>query len=478
MPKAALIAFARGGPGGPGGPGAAAAAGRDGAPYRFSADADVRAAEKKLRRLVRLERGAGRLAPGAVEAIFRRYDPDGGGSVLRCDFVLCLMELGLSLLDADAAAPKGGAPDAAYERKLDALRRTRAGRGSADSKSISAPKSLSALSKAADGAKGGGALAEEMEQLALLRWYREGRKKEVVKRLLSRSLTSDAHLFPRFGECSYFLFPVQNPFQHEETLCIELEDDALRVVTDAEEWRLLERNARPSAVASAAAAAAAVEADMIYRDPAAPPGSRLHLSLLPGERVLVPFAYLSLAPPGPKREERRVDVAFRSRSHGHAVALLRVHVHPRAAAVHRSLYLAGGEGEVLRRCVRLAAPSWDEDRLGRPGGLFVHTVDMAANRVVVEWREAEGTPEVWIKYRVPAFPGGGSFFVLLYGDEHRTRLLELWHVTVAARLRLDLHATLGQAVTADLVVRGDSYTRRVRALSSAPADVSFAPWRR
>lgn len=63
----------------------------------------------------------------------------------------------------------------------------------------------------------------------------------------------------------------------------------------------------------------------------------------------------------------------------------------------------------------------------------------------------------------------------VYNDHYQARLYETWHVIVQARLRMDVHALLGQQSPADLVVRGDRYSRKVRAFSSAAAEMSFEP---
>lgn len=63
----------------------------------------------------------------------------------------------------------------------------------------------------------------------------------------------------------------------------------------------------------------------------------------------------------------------------------------------------------------------------------------------------------------------------VYNDHFQGSLYETWHVIVQARLRMDVHSLLGQQSPADLVVRGDRYTRKVKAFSSAPAEVSFEP---
>jgi hypothetical protein len=50
-------------------------------------------------------------------------------------------------------------------------------------------------------------------------------------------------------------------------------------------------------------------------------------------------------------------------------------------------------------------------------------------------------------------------------------LSQVWYVTVQTRQRLDLHCALGSRNSVDLVIRGDKYSRRVRAFNG----VSYTP---
>lgn len=63
----------------------------------------------------------------------------------------------------------------------------------------------------------------------------------------------------------------------------------------------------------------------------------------------------------------------------------------------------------------------------------------------------------------------------MYDDHYQASLYETWYVVVEARLRMDVHALMGQQSPGDLIVRGDRYSRRVRAFSSRPAEVTFEP---
>ncbi|CAM9648112.1 unnamed protein product, partial [Sphacelaria rigidula] len=66
-------------------------------------------------------------------------------------------------------------------------------------------------------------------------------------------------------------------------------------------------------------------------------------------------------------------------------------------------------------------------------------------------------------------------YLQVYNDHYQASLYETWHVVVHARLRMDMHSMLGQQSPADLVVRGDRYSRKVKAFSSSPAEISFEP---
>jgi len=97
--------------------------------------------------------------------------------------------------------------------------------------------------------------------------------------------------------------------------------------------------------------------------------------------------------------------------------------------------------------------------------------------VLLETRDLpDGSQELYLKYaRTAAFPATGDFYILVFHDRFRARLHEIWQVKVSSRLRKDIHSTLGQASSADLVLRGDRHARRVKAFASNAAEVDFSP---
>ena len=85
------------------------------------------------------------------------------------------------------------------------------------------------------------------------------------------------------------------------------------------------------------------------------------------------------------------------------------------------------------------------------------------NKVVVEWGPSgisgSSSLDVLLRYRCGAFPGVGSFYLLIYDDPYQSQLYEMWHVIVQSRQKIDIHSSLGSSTSVDLIVRGDRYAR-------------------
>ena len=76
-----------------------------------------------------------------------------------------------------------------------------------------------------------------------------------------------------------------------------------------------------------------------------------------------------------------------------------------------------------------------------------------------------------MKIRVGAYPTSSDFYVLLYHDVYHAQLYAIWHICTQSMLRLDVHASLGQSVKNELVLKGDTTSRRVQCFSSHPHEV-------
>lgn len=110
-----------------------------------------------------------------------------------------------------------------------------------------------------------------------------------------------------------------------------------------------------------------------------------------------------------------------------------------------------------------------------PAGLgqFVHCPE---TNVVLDSRDdvdALGHRVVRLRHRCDAFPTVSSFHLFLFNDPFCARLHEVWRVCVHSMLRCDVHATVGETVTSELLLRGDLTPRRVRLFSSDPAEIQF-----
>jgi len=156
--------------------------------------------------------------------------------------------------------------------------------------------------------------------------------------------------------------------------------------------------------------------------------------------------------------------------------------------VDRNFRFFQSEGEILKRTIQLlgegAGSLGLHDYEGGEGGegdgghKYVHCVEMGGNRVVVDWRGSSqpGSPqEVLIKYRCGKFPSMGEFYVIVYDDHFQGVVHECWHIVVQSRLRLDVHASVGQSTKSELVIQGDKFARRVNLYASSAAECDFDP---
>ncbi|KAJ8607018.1 hypothetical protein CTAYLR_006253 [Chrysophaeum taylorii] len=442
--------------------------------YEFSLDPDARVVEKKVRRAARQLQARG----VDVRALLAQYDPQDDGAIARSDFVHVLMQLGLSLLEVQPKILLGDECSTVRRRQLAQLARVRRGGAAAAPRPLVAPP-LDYGNNNND------------DELALVKWYREGAKRDMVKSMLRKAMVTTVTIHPSFGETAWFEHAVTNPLDHAERVLIEIETDVvlsqgtLRVITSSEEWARLRRLRSP---ACGDVGRKNIEPDMIDATGEVP-----NIMLMPAETVRVPFAFLLLEPPTPDARFGRDDKPFGSATArfvsaaGFAVSVLRVETRVHPCVVDRTLRFYQPEGEILKRAIRVAAPPRaarrrhhhrrgmleaaigpqiiDEEENG--DDLFVHCVARGdTTDVSVTWRALDhgGGHEVLVKCDgVARFPAVGEFYVLLFRDRFCARLAELWHCVVHSRLRADANGLAGQSMGVDLVVNGDAAPRTVRA---------------
>jgi len=488
--------------------------------FEFSSDPETAALERKVRRAAHaFQRSSRHRAEVDVEMLFRRYDTAGRGSVLRFEFVNVLMQLGLALLDVPGSSSGGrlGQPENPEDERRRRLAQLARVKGSSDPRAVHLRQRRSR--RGASGGSGGevGAVGDD-EDIALLKWYREGHKKSMVKRMLEAGIKTQYHLFPRFGQTVFFEHELRNPFNQSERFLVQMDsrEPSLRLVTDSEEWAWMRERVRPpdGLGSPASSMPSAVEPDMFFSDPVT--GAQLQIQAQ--ETVRIPFTMLVLDPPrgadasSSAGAPRTVVVKFVSASHGMVVALLELKVHPRPPIVHRTLRFFQGEGSIVKRCIRLlpaVATNLDTSALpaagvaafqGGDGGLmavdptrvlgrgpgfvggaspkYIQCIETGGEKkVLLETRDlADGSQEIYLKYsRLGAFPCTGEFYILVFHDRFRARLHEIWQVKVSSRLRKDIHSTLGQASSVDLALRGDRHARRVQAFASNATEADFSP---
>ncbi|KAF0691786.1 Aste57867_17057 [Aphanomyces stellatus] len=440
--------------------------------YRFSTEPETRVLELKVRKaaIAALARGV------PAGPLLAKYTQKPTGEVLRVDFVQFLMELGLSVID-DLGS--GGyvcdAPlmhDKVYARQLERLRQYRQRNNRSTSKAQRELVQAASMTNTARAPRHGTAhvdafVAQKNKMLQVVQYYRDGHKKSLIHALLRDHVTTTMHVYPRFGSMLFFELRVRNPYGHAERFRIEWHDPELLLVTDSTEWQYY-RDHVPSCVDDGDREPTDVERDMI---------DEMHELLLEGgDAVSLPFRLVTLHV---HKQKRTVPVYVKSVAHGHVISVFQVHVEPLSFVVHRTFRFYHASGGILRRCLKLLGDVQDDedDRSNQDGKVdkFVACPDAS---VVVETKPIEHKhmpQEIFIKYRVGEYPSSGEFYLVLYEDMYHARLYEIWRVIVQSMLRLDLHASMGQGVQNELIIKGDTMPRRVRCYSSQPQEVHFNP---
>jgi Ca2+-binding EF-hand superfamily protein len=460
--------------------------------YKFDKDPYVNALEKKLRRVARIlsKRGV------HVEHMFTSADRTRSGLVRRTEFIEILSKLGLSLLeDTDNV---GSFEDPKQLKQQIAQVNRIKGSTYADN----AGKYARSASASNDGDP---TFDDHLESMALINWYRQSQKKNMLQRVLSKSLVSTVDIHPRFGKTVFFEKPFTNPYGHEERFVIELNDPELRLVTNFDEWLHLRASVSPS---GGKLGPEPVEPEVFDKDTY----GNVEVALLPHETLYIPFTFMTLVPhhktislaggqpaidqdgeskssDGGSRKKnvrphRVATVSIVSGSRGHATSIINVSIFPSPFTINRTLRFLEAENSMMKRRIQFVDSG---AKSGRDGGAqpvkYVHCVDhdghSSQNNLVVEWSSSplnSGNLDMILRYRCGSFPSFGSFYILLYDDQYHSKLHEMWHVVIQYRQRLDVHGPIGSSSVIDLVVRGDQFPRRARAFISHSVDnVSIAP---
>ncbi|RLN20912.1 hypothetical protein BBJ28_00017538, partial [Nothophytophthora sp. Chile5] len=139
---------------------------------------------------------------------------------------------------------------------------------------------------------------------------------------------------------------------------------------------------------------------------------------------------------------------LKSCSHGHTVALFKLELQPQPFTCHRVLRFSHPAASIWRWTLRY------------PRGKFVVCLDPSVAVELLRDGQSESSNSglVRLKCRVGEYPSLESFFVVLYDDRYYARVHEVWQIRIQAKLRVDVHAVLGQSVRHELVIKGDAST--------------------
>lgn len=480
--------------------------------YSFHEDPQIRAIELKLRRAAVAAYSRG-IIPQRVIAKFLEQDDESSSTtarsarkkrdaLLRVEFLQVLMELGFSLLsdkDAGDAVDDGSGDlvvgdrprptattrmnDYVYARQLERLARYKHHVNVETAAQKQLVRAVTKTKRQQQQARLGKTnqqvaaaeaslrrFADEKHQLLrVLSYYRDGQKKSLVYSLLRDQVTTTITLAPRFAALLFLELPFENPYNHHERFRVEvvlpqgamdavlLDVDVVR--SDAE-WAFYRLNLPLAYGASGGDNQQPVEKEMI--------DDHNEVVMDGHDRLQIPvrLRWLGANSRGaPQRQSEEdppaavvpVSVVVRSCTHGHTVALFKLQLRPQPLVCHRVLRFSHPSGSIWR---------W---KLRCPRGKFVVCMDPS---VAVDGAGDADQAVVAFKCRVGEYPALEQFYVVLYDDKYYATVFEVWQVRIQAKLRLDIHAVLGQSVKNELVIRapaaavGSSKRRHVRCFTT------------
>ncbi|GMF42003.1 unnamed protein product [Phytophthora fragariaefolia] len=456
--------------------------------YTFNSNPEIRAVELKLRKaaLDAYQRG---ILPLCVIAKFLENADDRRGQVprghersykkrndlLRIEFLQVLMELGFTLLsdregdDVDTgfgggmAKPVPKMNDHLYARQLERLSRYRQHIKSDESKAHKQLVRAVAKTKkyqAHDKQQGEDSIRrfeeEKNQLLRVLSYYRDGHKKSLVYSLLRQQVTTSLTLFPSFGDLLFFELPFINPYNHNDRFRIELLLPSsreiavvldLEIVRNSEEWAFYRENL-PLAYGFMTSNAE-IEDEMIddHDEIVIDSHDQLHIPMrLRWLDTSDSYTRVQKSATGKKASAIPVSVVIKSCSHGHTVALFNMELLPQPFACHRVLRFSHPASSIWR---------W---KLRYPRGKFVVCMDPSVAMELLRNGEDEANNSglMSFKCRVGEYPALETFFVVLYNDKYYARVFEVWQIRIQSKMRVDVHAVLGQSVRHELVIKGDA----------------------
>jgi hypothetical protein len=139
--------------------------------------------------------------------------------------------------------------------------------------------------------------------------------------------------------------------------------------------------------------------------------------------------------------QRVIDIRVISGSHGHVVAVLKVHICPRPYVVDRCIRFYEPENSIMKRRIQLTGYNQLTLFPGETAASmkYIHCVETTTDnidsegggnsKVLVEWGASQSGQQealdMIIRYRCSSFPHVGSFYILLYNDPYQSSLHEV-----------------------------------------------------
>lgn len=311
---------------------------------------------------------------------------------------------------------------------------------------------------------------ERIRKLQIAFDFRQEKKKYYLMSAMMDQMTTRHSIYAQPGHAYFFEFQLSNTREMDQTVEIQFNSLDLRIVTDFEEWKYLQRaNGLQKKTA---------EKDMISMNEST---AKRELWLRAKESVTIPFVFqtaLTDAYGQSKIDASTINVSFVNAETKKPLAFLNLNIQPHTGIeIDQTLRFFGCEGEMLKARVKYTPryrnqsdsdcnPAYD---LTEPSRRFIrcsndHVICNVEEDISAAINRSNGY-NINLKYRcLEANPVPQQFFIYFYHDPFFANLADVWQVFVHSLHRMDVSCPYAQTNSASLILRGSDNGARGRTI--------------
>ena len=295
--------------------------------------------------------------------------------------------------------------------------------------------------------------------------YRKDHKFHKIDSLLTDSICSEISFDAASGTAYYFEHELKNPFNETLVILIEIPDQSISLVNNANELRYF-KNLYNSLTP--------IENDLIHFGEQNEP----QIFLQPKESVYVPFKYQSYQIRPPSHNSKHLDefkipikfLTFEKKP----VSVLTFRVKPQPTLTDFTMHFYHPERIFFKKTFLLPSTMFPHPSENISDGISAISSDKSVFTVVSR-SEVGDSFQLHLKVACDNQVHQHTFYLLLYNNRFLSKPAQTWEICIHQLSRIDMNCTFGQSSYAKVYLKGTAFTRVVQAFSSHPRVLHVQP---